>query len=170
MLTVTQVGAAPGGEAFLLDAGKKTMLVDAGFAFCGEETADRLERALAGRPLDVLFLTHTHYDHCGGSVAVSRRRPEARIVAGEYAKRVFARPGALAVIREMDLAAARQRGLAGAAEEPEASYRPFILENLAFCPFTEVTGTVVTISLSSAMRPSLSRLGKMLEAPPPQAS
>ena len=111
MYTVTPVGGAPGGEAFLITTPEKTALVDSGFAFSAPQTAANIERALGRRPLDMILLTHTHYDHASGSVCVKERWPGAEIVAGTYAARVFKRPGARETIRKMNRAAAAERGI-----------------------------------------------------------
>ena len=63
MLKIQNVGAFPGGDAFLLDDGSGACLLDTGFGFCGEALAVHVRRALAERPLDAILLTHSHYDH-----------------------------------------------------------------------------------------------------------
>lgn len=45
----------------------QTVLVDSGYCTHAEQTLSLVERALAGRPLDVLVNTHLHSDHCGGN-------------------------------------------------------------------------------------------------------
>ena len=73
MLKIQNVGAFPGGDAFLLDDGSGACLLDTGFGFCGEALAVHVRRALAERPLDAILLTHSHYDHACG--APHRRSP-----------------------------------------------------------------------------------------------
>ena len=111
MYTITPVGGAPGGEAFLITTPEKTALVDSGFAFSAAQTVANTERALGGRPPDLILLTHTHYDHASGSVYVKARWPEAEIVAGTYAAHVFSRPGARETIRKLNRSAAAGRGV-----------------------------------------------------------
>ena len=101
-IKITDVRALPGDSAFLLDDGETAVLYDTGFAFTGYAVADKIKKALGERPLDYIFLTHSHYDHALGSVYVKRRYPDAKIVAGEYAAKIFAKPTARAVMREMD--------------------------------------------------------------------
>lgn len=79
-LRVVPVGAAPGGECYLLFVGGSTLLVDSGFQFCGPQLVEHLRRTLQGRALDYILLTHSHYDHALGSVFASRpgrRRPSS---------------------------------------------------------------------------------------------
>ena len=111
MIHVIPVTGAPGGEGWLLETGRKTALVDSGFAFSAPQLVANLEHALAGRPLDYVLLTHTHYDHASGSVYVKERWPEAQVIAGTYAAHVFSRPGARKTICAMNRAAAAEHGL-----------------------------------------------------------
>lgn len=101
-LTVTDVRGHLGDSAFLLDDGKTAILCDAGFGFTGYTIAENVKRVLGDRPLDYIFLTHSHYDHALGSPYVRARYPMARVVAGEYATRIFAKDSAKAVMRDLD--------------------------------------------------------------------
>ena len=74
-LQITDVRALPGDSAFLIDDGKTAVLCDAGFGFTGFTIADNVKRALGERPLDYIFLTHSHYDHALGAPYVLSRYP-----------------------------------------------------------------------------------------------
>ncbi len=50
-------------------------LVDSGYATHAAQTLALVERALSGRPLDLLVNTHLHSDHCGGNAALQARYP-----------------------------------------------------------------------------------------------
>jgi len=101
-LTITDVRVNPGDAAFLIDDGKTAIMYDSGFAFTGYEVADKIKTILKNRNLDYIFLTHSHYDHALGSVYAKKMWPEAKIVAGEYATKIFAKPTAKAVMRDLD--------------------------------------------------------------------
>jgi len=101
-ITITDVRAVPGDSAFLIDDGKTAILYDSGFAFTGYAVADRIKEMLGQRTLDFIFLTHSHYDHALGSIYVKKRFPNAKIVIGEYASKIFAKPTARAVMRDLD--------------------------------------------------------------------
>jgi len=101
-LKITDVRAHPGDSAFLIDDGQTAILYDSGFAFTGYAVADNIRAALGERPLDYIFLTHSHYDHALGSVYARKYWPEVRVVAGEYAVRIFQKPSARQVMRELD--------------------------------------------------------------------
>ncbi|NIC41185.1 MBL fold metallo-hydrolase [Aquabacterium sp. A08] len=50
-------------------------LVDSGYATHRDQTLALVAAALGGRPLDRLFNTHLHSDHCGGNAALQARYP-----------------------------------------------------------------------------------------------
>lgn len=101
-ITVTDVRVEPGDSAFLIDDGKTAIMYDSGFAFTGYRVADKIKSVLDDRKLDYIFLTHSHYDHVLGSVYAKRYWPEVKVVAGEYAAKIFAKTTAKAVMRDLD--------------------------------------------------------------------
>ena len=110
--TVTDVRALPGDSAFLLDDGRCAILYDTGYAFTGARVAENVRAVLGDRPLDYLFLTHSHYDHAAGSVHIRAAYPDVTVVAGAYAARIFAKPSARALMRELDRKCAAAHGIA----------------------------------------------------------
>ena len=101
-ITVTDVRHCPGDSAFLIDDGVTSILYDTGFAFTGEKIAKNVKAVLGDRTLNYIFLTHSHYDHALGAPYIKREFPHCRIVAGEYAARIFQKPSAKSVMRELD--------------------------------------------------------------------
>lgn len=101
-IKITDVRENTGDAAFLIDDGKTAIVYDTGFAFTGYKVADKIKKILGNRPLDYIFLTHSHYDHALGSVYLLKYWPEAKVVAGEYATRIFEKPTAKAVMRDLD--------------------------------------------------------------------
>lgn len=110
-LKITDVRALPGDSAFLIDDGKTAVLYDAGFGFTGEKIAENIKRELGDRKLDYIFLTHSHYDHALGAPYVAKHYPGVKIVAGEYAAKIFEKPTAKAVMRELDRKFANKCGV-----------------------------------------------------------
>lgn len=110
-ITISDVRVLPGDSGFLIDDGKTAILYDSGFAFTGNALAENIKKVLGTRQLDYIFLTHSHYDHALGSVYVSRAYPGAKIVAGAYAKSIFQKPTARAVMRDLDRKAAANQGV-----------------------------------------------------------
>ena len=112
MLTITDVRSHPGDSAFLLDDGRTAILYDTGFAFTGYAVADNIKKHLGDRPLDYIFLTHSHYDHALGAPYVCARYPGAKVVAGEYAVKIFGKESARALMRSLDKKFADRCGVA----------------------------------------------------------
>ena len=110
-LTIMDVRFLPGDSAFLLDDEETSILYDTGFAFTGYAVADKIKAVLGERKLDYIFLTHSHYDHALGSVYIAKRYPEVKIVAGEYATRIFAKDSAKSVMRDLDRKFAAKCGM-----------------------------------------------------------
>ena len=108
---IADVRALLGDSAFLLDDGKTAILYDTGFAFTGERVAKNVRKALGERPLDYIFLTHSHYDHAAGTPYIKKEFPMAKVIAGEYAARIFQKPTAKAVMRELDGKFAKASGV-----------------------------------------------------------
>ena len=102
MVKITDVRAISGDSAFLVDDGKTAILYDSGFAFTGSKVAENIKKVLGERELNYIFLTHSHYDHALGSVYVKKEYPNAKIVAGEYATKIFLKDSAKAVMRDLD--------------------------------------------------------------------
>lgn len=111
MIKITDVRSHPGDSAFLVDDGKTAILYDSGFAFTGYAVADKIKDVLVERNLDYIFLTHSHYDHALGSAYALKYWPDAKVVAGEYATKIFAKPTAKEVMRDLDRKFARTCGV-----------------------------------------------------------
>lgn len=110
-IKIYDVRSVKGDSAFLLDDGKTTVLHDVGFGFSGHGVAEKIKAVLGDRPLDFIFLSHSHYDHALGCAAVLRHYPNATVVAGEYAAGIFKRDGAKRVMRELDSKHAEKCGV-----------------------------------------------------------
>ena len=110
-LKVIDVRVSPGDSGFLLDDGKTAILYDSGFAFTGYAIADKIKAYLGNRKLDYIFLTHSHYDHVLGSVYALKYWPEAKVVAGEYAVKIFAKDTAKSLMRNLDRKFADYNGI-----------------------------------------------------------
>ena len=101
-LTITDVRSVPGDSAFLIDDGTTAVLYDTGFGFTGYAIADRVRALLGDRPLDYLFLTHSHYDHALGAPYICARYPAVEVVAGKHTAEVFSKPTAREHMRDLD--------------------------------------------------------------------
>ncbi len=105
--TIRRIVPGKGGDCTLLLGSEKTAVIDTGMAYCADRLIERLERELAGRPLNYILLTHSHYDHAGGVAALCGRFPQVQVLAAAHAKRVFQRAGAQREMRRMAQVAGR---------------------------------------------------------------
>ncbi len=101
-IKVLDMRVHPGDAAFLLDDGETAVLYDTGFGFTGFGVAENIKNHLKDRPLDYIFLTHSHYDHALGSAYILRYYPDAKVVAGAHTAQVFQRDGAKRVMKDLD--------------------------------------------------------------------
>ena len=110
-IKIVDVRVSLGDSGFLIDDGKTAILYDSGFAFTGYAMADKIKAYLGDRKLDYIFLTHSHYDHVLGSVYALKYWPEAKVVAGEYAVKIFAKDSAKSLMRDLDRKFADYNGI-----------------------------------------------------------
>ena len=94
---LARVTSGYGGETFLIFGSEKTALYDCGMAYSANSTIDNIHRELKshGRiQLDIILLSHTHYDHIGALPYILKEWPAATVYAAEKAKSVFESEGA----------------------------------------------------------------------------
>jgi glyoxylase-like metal-dependent hydrolase (beta-lactamase superfamily II) len=111
MLKTIYTTSSPGGESVLLLSDQANFLVETGFPFAAQKTLENVKRALAGKPLDYILLTHAHYDHCGGLPVIKEAFPAATVVASQATSDIIGRPGAREFMKKMDKSAAEHAGL-----------------------------------------------------------
>jgi len=124
-LKIIQVGGVFGGECFLLISPETSFLADSGFAFSSEKMTERVKKELGDRDLDYILLTHSHFDHAGGSAAAADAYPNVKIAAHERAAKVFEKESARKVMKDMDAIAAMQNEMS-----PKPEYFDRIRANL----------------------------------------
>ncbi len=104
---IRRVTAGKGGEALLIIGDTKTALYDAGMACFAEGMLENLERALDGRRLDYVLISHIHYDHIGALPYVLQRYPDVCVAAHGHARNRIVVPEKYAQIRQLSEEAAR---------------------------------------------------------------
>lgn len=102
MYTITNVGGTLGGEAYLLVTKDATALIDSGFSSSAPKMIQNIQNILGDRPLDYVLLTHSHYDHASGSAYIHDVWKDAKIIGSAYAHKIFGKPTAIDVMRELN--------------------------------------------------------------------
>lgn len=107
---IVRVTGGRGGEAFLIFGEEKTVLYDCGMAYCADKLITNIENALkryGAQRVDMLILSHTHYDHIGALPLVRNKWKDIVVCGAQKAKQVFESDGAKNTICELSKAAAR---------------------------------------------------------------
>jgi len=98
-------------EGNLLIGENYTALFDCGMAHCADSTIQNVKNALQGRPLDYLFITHTHYDHIGALPFFRKEWPLLRLVTSQKGADVLLKDTPRRVIRELSIVAANENNV-----------------------------------------------------------
>jgi glyoxylase-like metal-dependent hydrolase (beta-lactamase superfamily II) len=85
---------------FLLD-GNQPAVIDAGFYTLGETYVKALRKILQERQPAYIFLTHSHFDHCGSVAVLKKHFPDMKVMASEKAQTTLAKPNAIRLIRQL---------------------------------------------------------------------
>jgi hypothetical protein len=93
-------------EGNLLMGENYTALFDCGMAFCADATIQNVKKALNGRDLDYIFITHTHYDHVGALPFFRKEWPQLRLVTSEVGAVTLLKDTPRRVISELSAVAA----------------------------------------------------------------
>lgn len=114
----------PGAPVFLLE-GENPVIFDAGFACMGPRYVQEIKRILNGNQPVKLFLTHSHFDHCGATGYFAQVYPGIEIACSPYAEYVFTRPGAVQVIKQLSAVAEKMMAENSGEELDAAPFMPF---------------------------------------------
>jgi len=109
---VKEVTGGSGGEAYLVPGSEKVALIDCGMAYCAPELISNIKQQLGSRKLDLVFLSHSHYDHIGAIPYLRVEWPSVEVLGAEHAMDVLCRNNALRTIRELSIMAGRYYGAA----------------------------------------------------------
>ncbi|HBN26070.1 MAG TPA: hypothetical protein DD405_01200 [Desulfobacteraceae bacterium] len=97
----------PGVPVYLVD-GDAPAIFDGGFSCLGELYVKEIRKVLGGREPEFCFLSHSHFDHCGAVSIFKKHFPGIKIVSSAKAKKVFERPNAIALIKQLNKASEPQ--------------------------------------------------------------
>ena len=94
-------------EGNLLVGDTHTALIDCGMAFCAKDTIRKVKNVIKKRPLDYIFLSHTHYDHIGALPFFKKEWPKLRTVTSAIGAEILLKETPRRIIRELSLVAAK---------------------------------------------------------------
>jgi glyoxylase-like metal-dependent hydrolase (beta-lactamase superfamily II) len=89
---------------FLLDR-PEPVIFDAGLSCIGKAYVEAIKSVLDDRQPSILFLTHSHWDHCGSASILKAAFPKMKIAASALTADIVKRPNAQALIRGLNEAA-----------------------------------------------------------------
>jgi len=94
------VAGLPWSPVYLLD-GAKPVLFEAGFACMGRHYVEAIKSVVKKKQPVILFLTHVHWDHCGGTSHIRESFPGIKVAASERAASIIKRPNAQNLIKTL---------------------------------------------------------------------
>jgi len=98
---ITAIGSRsfPG---YVVEGDELTLMIDCGLSFLGPRYLSGLTETLGeASRLDLLFLTHSHYDHLGAASYLKRHLPGLKIGAHERVPALLQKESALAVMNQL---------------------------------------------------------------------
>ena len=114
------------GFPSLLIHGVTPVMFDAGISIMGPMYMKSLREHLNTRPLELLCLTHSHYDHAGSCSLMKGLYPCLKIAGHVLARDVMKNPRALSTMKSLSDVYRQMLGLAG----PETEFFPPAIELL----------------------------------------
>ena len=94
------VTGIPWSPVYLID-GTRPVLFEAGFACMGRHYVEAIRSVLNEKQPEMLFLTHVHWDHCGGTSYIRESFPGIKVAASERAASIIKRPNAQNLIKTL---------------------------------------------------------------------
>ena len=129
---IYRVTAGKGGEAFLIDGGEKVAIYDCGMAYCSKGLIENIEKILGEighSTLDIMLVSHSHYDHIGALPYLLERWPELKVYGAAKLERVFSSDGAKATMERLGLSA-RDKYLGDEGKDVEIKTSPLRIDKV----------------------------------------
>jgi glyoxylase-like metal-dependent hydrolase (beta-lactamase superfamily II) len=116
--------------SYLWNGGALPVLFDAGFTFLEEHYVNDARKILGEKAPEILFLTHMHFDHCGGVSAFKKAFPELEIASSKRGAEIIERPGAVKLIKELNKEAASLAPATGIENPSTKAFEPFKVDRI----------------------------------------
>ena len=111
---------------YLVD-GEQPALFEAGFTCAWKISEQMVRRALMGRRQpETLFLTHVHWDHCGGAAYLERAFPGLSLAASARAAAIMKRPNAVALMKDLSAKLSKKALSVGGVDTSLLTDDPFL--------------------------------------------
>ena len=113
---IVRATSGRGCECYLIAGERYTALYDCGMAYCHDELIPNIESILASlgkESLDIILMSHTHYDHIGAMPYLIDKWPGIKVMGAEKAVSVFASETARATMKRLGEVAAGIYGAPG---------------------------------------------------------
>ncbi len=110
---------------YLLDA-ERPVLFEAGFTCAWRINEKMIRSALMGRQPEMLFLTHVHWDHCGGAAYLKRAFPRLKVAASKKAAAIIKRPNAITLMKELSASVIPKVLSLDGIDTSQVSHEPFM--------------------------------------------
>lgn len=119
-----------GVPVFLID-GESPVIFDAGFSFLGDAYARAIRKILNGKTPTRLFVTHSHYDHCGAVSVLKSHFTDLIVCASKLTEDILKRPNALKLIERLSKEAEIFAAKYSKKEHPQAQpFKPFGVDQI----------------------------------------
>lgn len=129
----------PATPIYLFDCAHP-VLFDAGLPFMGRRYVKSIQAILGKRHPSFLFLSHSHFDHCGSVTILKSAFPQMKVFASSLAGEVLQRPNALRTIEDLCKTAMSQAKKMGLNGTKFINFKPFALDG------TLQDGDTITLS------------------------
>ncbi len=118
--SIVRVTAGEGSDVYLINCRTKVAMYDCGMAYCNKKLIENIDEQLhkwGKKSIDVIFVSHSHYDHIGALPYILKRWETASVAGAKKSADVFKSKGALALIKKLGEAARDTYGVGDQLEE-----------------------------------------------------
>lgn len=88
---------------FYLVKGKRNAIIDTGMVATDPFLAQEIKRTIGFDKIELVLLTHSHFDHIGGVPLIKSRNPKVKVGAHPRVGEILKKPGAVALIKSLNV-------------------------------------------------------------------